>query len=64
MSKDKKVISVTLEPRVIEILDAFTEKYGFTRSSALNFILKYILILDGSSKIVVDMVSDLKSPFK
>lgn len=59
MTKDKKVISTTLEPEVINLLDMFAEKYGFTRSSALNFILKNVLSASGSGSMIDDMRCDI-----
>ena len=59
MAKDKKVVSVTMEPDVIDMLDMFAEQYGFNRSGALNFVLKNILSKNGSRTTVCDMVSDL-----
>ena len=59
MSKDKKVISTTLESEVINYLDMFAEKYGFNRSSALNFILKNVLSSSGSGSMIDDMRCDM-----
>ena len=59
MSKDKKVISATLEPDVIKLLDMFSDKYGFTRSSGLNFILKNVLSASGSGSMIDDMRCDM-----
>lgn len=59
MAKDKKVISVTIESDVVDMLDLFAEQYGFNRSAALNFIIKNILAKDGARSRVCDMVYDL-----
>ena len=59
MAKEKKVVSVTMEPEVIDILDMFAEQYGFNRSGALNFVLKNILSKSGTRSMVTDMVDDL-----
>ena len=59
MAKNKKVISFTLDAEVIQLVDMFTEKYGFNRSTALNFILKNVLSKSGSGSMVDDMVCDM-----
>lgn len=59
MAKEKKVISVTIETEVVDMLDMFAEQYGFNRSGALNFVLKNILSKSGSASTIRDMVSDI-----
>lgn len=59
MAKEKKVISVTMETDVIDMLDMFAEQFGFNRSGALNFILKNIIFPSGSYSMIDDMVCDM-----
>ena len=59
MANEKKVVSVTMEPEVIDMLDMFAEQYGFNRSGALNFVLKNILSKSGSNSMIDDMVCEM-----
>ena len=61
MAKEKKVISVTMETEVVDMLDMFAEQFGFNRSGALNFVLKNILSQSGSYS-MIDRKEALKNP--